>query len=1127
MGLEERKMQVEQAEASCITSDFQQEVLFSHERVRGYEHDTIKMYNHFMDHMLPYIIQEHSHLEIIHENDGHKIQFKNICIHRPTAHDSDLSIQTMKAQNTEPLKPMEARNRNLTYSCTILIDVEHTVSDSKGESVQTCYRSVPLCAMPVMIGSKYCWTVGEDRKQECLMDKGGYFIIRGITKVLQPQKKPRINTPVIKFSNDGYISCEIRSLRADEKYRSSSTLYIHVGGVANYITVDIPFLKGNQNILVAFRLLGCHTRDSIETYLGLDEAQLNVFGINYSSGILELPMPDIFKLLSDKQSVNEKDIKTMSLQISSELLPHVGFDDGEETREKKRIYLGFLLRRILDIHLKRALPDDRDFEGFKSVEMSAAILAVLFRQLFNNYIRKTLRNKIFDRLKKSKHIDIASSIIHSESLTKDLHKAFTDGEVTVQKDSSNAGMGVIQMTNQTNCLGVSTHLTRVSTPLPRDNKYTIARQVDTTHIGAYCPAETPEGEGAGLLQNLATFANVRIGIESNHLIPSILPLLDPLDRSDNTIVYVNSEPIGRTMDKVSLVNTLRQMKQRHALPYDCSVIYSHYGVFVSSDMGTVMIPILDLSKLQTFTRTKGELWKDLVDQGIVLYVDPWELLDFRVAFVPKEITLESQASSHPFTHIFPHPCAMFATCASTSPYLNHNQAPRIPYQAGMVKQAIGMSAFNQNLRFDLPSAYQLWYPQLPVCDTDISRAKQIHEYPLGQNLIIAIASHMGLTAEDSIVFNKATSDRGACRVYVSNVFKSSCKKGDCFENPMNNDEKPKCVMLRGNVNYDTVDLDGFPPIGIKLRNNDVIIGKTSIVDDVRRDKSVILSCLEEEEHIVTDVLITTSRDGVLLAKVKTRCLRILQEGDKLASRHGQKGTVGFLQSPENLPFVAGGPNAGMVPDVIINLHCMNGRMTIGKEIEILMSSLGIVHGEFQDATAFKDVNLQEAMDFLTDKGYCTEEPMINGMTGEPMNSFFIGSCFYQVLKHFVLDKITARQRGARAALTRQPVDGRANKGGQRFGEMEVQVLEAQGAAYCLDDRMRISADSYEMPVCKDCGHTVDLTSNTLRMMEECPDVQCRQCGSTKILLLPTTYSYGGLFLRELATLGIKVEHGFV
>jgi len=284
---------------------------------------------------------------------------------------------------------------------------------------------------------------------------------------------------------------------------------------------------------------------------------------------------------------------------------------------------------------------------------------------------------------------------------------------------------------------------------------------------------------------------------------------------------------------------------------------------------------------------------------------------------------------------------------------------------------------------------------------------------------------------------------------------------------------------------------------------------------------------------------------------------------QISSRHGQKGTIGVLLPEEDMPFVASGHNAGMRPDAIISLHCINGRsacspallprelallpplrltartllrthaVTIGKLLEMLFSALGLVRGEFVDATPFRAVNARWALAELLRAGYGTQETMIDGTSGVPMERpWFIGSCFYQTLKHMVLDKITVRQRGQRAVLTRQPLDGRANQGGQRMGEMEKDAFLAHGAAFALDDRSRIASDAHTALVCTRCGHVGDSKEETLRDLSAAAagtavsDV-CRLCGARDTMVsLPTTYCYSRLLLPELATCGIKVVHSF-
>ena len=209
-------------------------------------------------------------------------------------------------------------------------------------------------------------------------------------------------------------------------------------------------------------------------------------------------------------------------------------------------------------------------------------------------------------------------------------------------------------------------------------------------------------------------------------------------------------------------------------------------------------------------------------------------------------------------------------------------------------------------------------------------------------------------------------------------------------------------------------------------------------------------------------------------------------------------------------------------------------MTIGKLLEILMSSLGLVRGEFVDASPFRSVNARWAMDELLKSGYGTEETMVDGGSGEIMaRPWFIGSCFYQTLKHMVLDKITVRQRGQRAILTRQPLDGRANQGGQRMGEMEKDAFLAHGAAFTLDDRSRIASDAHTALVCTKCGHVGDSKEETLRfrsataMAGSATLDPCRLCGGKDTMVcLPTTYCYSRLLVPEIATCGIKVVHKF-
>lgn len=1156
----------------------QSDLLFSHDRTRSPAADAISSFNLFMDLRLPYIISEFSKFEVVCGNDRHTVKFGDVIVHKPLVHDVEVPHVGIPIMTNEPMMPMEARNRGLTYAAEIFVNIEYNIYalDTGLLTSSMPYREVPLMQMPVMVRSNYCHLSdlrNMEVMNECMYDPGGYFIFNGNEKVMQPQKVQRHNCHVVKQgSANNPIDLEVRSVQADKKFRSTSTFYVHYSGTPFIFTADVPYLAHGHNIVLLLRALGLQNKSEIEAFLWQDpqDVRRRFFAATLSTCFnTEVPISDIFLLLGHGM-YNETDLgtpekirKQVAQQITGELLPHCGSDDSHSTRLKKLFYLRLIIHHMLDVFMGLRQPDDRDFEGFKTVHMSATLLSTLFRQLFSSFV-KNIRNKMFDRFKKSKHLDIAAFVAHNDTLTRDILKAFADGEMTVRQ-ASNAGSSVIQIVHRINPLGLVTDLQKVRTPLPPDGKYINNRGVDPTQMFSYCPAETPEGHGAGLLQNLTLFARIRLGTE-NALVSSAiltalpafaeshgiqnLSLIDDLAhyRFEDTLIFINGEPLAFTRTPESMLILLRLARRNKVLPIDCSVIKAHHGIAVWTDMGTVQFPLICLETLRERghellrDQTKiakaphGELFQFMLSLGIIEYVESWEALDYRIAFKSSDLLLPIETM--PFTHIALHPMAFLGTSASTVPWSDHDQAPRVSYQAGMLKQAISCPATNLNQRFDQNYAYSLWYPQKPMADTIVCESRKINDWPMGENLMIAIASYEGLSQEDAIVRNMAAVERGSGRITVQKVYKAVLHKlsaldFEAFECPIHVQFGISCIGIRAECDYSKLDVGGLLTEGTHIRNGDVLIGRVLYTSDdsgrrVRRDRSIILSCEESEVYIVDKIMISTNRDGLRQVRIRIRTMRIPQAGDKISDRHGQKGVIGFLARQEDMPFVAEGPNAGMVPDAIVNLHSINGRMTIGKLLEMLYSNLGLSQACFADATPFQNVDAQWAMDQLRLAGYGTEVRMTNGKTGEPISTpWFIGSCFYQSLKHMVLDKIAARNRGPRATLTRQPMEGRAKQGGLRVGEMERDAFLAHGASMTLDDRSRVASDGHKAPVCTKCGQIGEMSTifkieNLLLDRKEL----CRICNGP-IQIINTTYCYSNLLVRELATAGIKIEHRFL
>lgn len=445
----------------------------------------------------------------------------------------------------------------------------------------------------------------------------------------------------------------------------------------------------------------------------------------------------------------------------------------------------------------------------------------------------------------------------------------------------------------------------------------------------------------------------------------------------------------------------------------------------------------------------------------------------------------------------------------------------------MGKQAMGVYASNFHVRMD-SMAHVLYYPQKPLVRSRALQYMAYEEMPAGINCIVAIMCYSGYNQEDSVIMNQSSIDRGLFRsafyrTYsdkeeTSNAYSPmGLGKSEKFENPLlltaddMADPKPS-------LNYDKLDSDGFVAPGTRVTGDDVLIGKTVPMPDIpgqhqrrhKRDDSKAMR--KNESGIVDRVMLSTNREGKRYVKVKTRSVRIPQIGDKFASRHGQKGTIGITYRQEDMPFTVN----GISPDIIMNPHAVPSRMTIGHLVETLLGKSSCLGGELGDATPFTDVQVDKVARLLHQRGFQMHgnERLYNGHTGEYMDAeIFLGPTYYQRLKHMVDDKIHSRARGPTQKLVRQPMEGRSRDGGLRMGEMERDCLIAHGCANLMKERFFLNSDPYRVHVCDLCGLMI-----TADMKEG--SYTCRSChNSNRISQVQMPYACKLLF-QELMSMAI-------
>ena len=301
--------------------------------------------------------------------------------------------------------------------------------------------------------------------------------------------------------------------------------------------------------------------------------------------------------------------------------------------------------------------------------------------------------------------------------------------------------------------------------------------------------------------------------------------------------------------------------------------------------------------------------------------------------------------------------------------------------------------------------------------------------------------------------------------------KSQSEEGTTEKKFTNIESDTEVVGTKVGCDYSQLDQYGLVKENTEINDKTVLIGlaaSNSRPGSVKQDGSKTPK--KGQLGVVDKTFITDGEEGTRIAKVRVREMRIPNIGDKMASRAGQKGTIGLVIPEADMPFT----RDGVRPDLIINPHAIPSRMTIGHLVECIIGKAAAVYGGYSDCTAFNNhgSKIKVFGEMLSKVGYHSSgnDILYNGMTGEQIETeIFMGPNYYMRLKHMVKDKINFRARGPNTALTHQPVSGRANDGGLRIGEMERDVLISHGISEFLRESMMERGDKYQMAICNATG----------------------------------------------------------
>lgn len=625
-----------------------------------------------------------------------------------------------------------------------------------------------------------------------------------------------------------------------------------------------------------------------------------------------------------------------------------------------------------------------------------------------------------------------------------------------------------QFMDQTNPLDELTHKRRLSAlgpgGLTRDRAGYEVRDVHYTHYGRMCPIETPEGPNIGLINSLASYAVVnpygfietpyrRVSWDTHKVTDKIDYLT--ADEEDNYIVAQANSPLN---DDGSFVDdtVLARHKDNNIEISPDKVDYMDVSPKQVVAVATACIPFLENDD-----SNRALMGANMQRQAVPL-INPHAPL--------VGTGMEYKAAHDSGT-------AVLANNAGTVEYVDAKQI--------RVRREDGALDTYKLMKFKRSNAGKN-YNQRPIVTigdhVDVDEiiadgpAMQNGELALGQNPIIAFMTWNMYNYEDAIVLSeRLVKDDVYTSIHIEEY------ESEARDTKLGPEEVTREIPNVGEEALKDLDEFGVVRVGAEVRDGDILVGKVTPkgVTELSAEERLLHAIFGEKARevrdtslrvphggggIIQDVKIFTREAGDELSPGVNMMVRVyitqkrkIQVGDKMAGRHGNKGTVSVVVPEEDMPYLPDGTPV----DICLSPMGVPSRMNIGQVLELHLGMAARNLGIHVATPVFDGANDKDLWATVKEAGMPSDGKSVlyDGRTGEPFeNRVSVGVMYYMKLSHMVDDKIHARSIGPYSLVTQQPLGGKAQFGGQRFGEMEVWALEAYGAAYTLQEILTYKSD---------------------------------------------------------------------
>ena len=755
--------------------------------------------------------------------------------------------------------------------------------------------------------------------------------------------------------------------------------------------------------------------------------------------------PTLMQLLKEGEGMDEEELKALLKEHVYDLIPrHILPDDMIAS-----------ISYIIGMNYGIGRTDDIDHLGNRRIRSVG--------ELLQNQIRvgmTRLERVVRERMSiQDMETAMPSNLINIRPVTAAIKEFFGSSQLS-------------QFMDQTNPLAELTHKRRLSALGPgglnRDRATFDVRDVHYSHYGRMCPIETPEGPNIGLINSLSTYARInKYGfIEApyrkvdgkNHSISSDIVYLTADEEDDFIVAQANEATVtteeGNTWFAKDHV-VARWLDKIIEVPAE-QVHYMDVSPKQLVSVATAMIPFLENDDAN-----RALMGSNMQRQAVPLLMPEAPVVG---------TGMEYKAAHDSGVVVVAHEDATVIYVAADKVVTEDASGIRHTYKLIKFKRSNQGTCINQRPIVNVGD-------KVKVGDVLADGASTEHgEIALGRNILIGFMTWEGYNYEDAVLISeKLVKDDVYTSIHIEE------HETEARDTKLGKEEITRDIPNVGEDALSDLDERGIIRIGAEVRSGDILVGKVTpkgeteltaeerllraiFGEKAREVRDTSLRVPHGEGGVIVDVKIFTRENKDELAPGVNELVRVyiaqkrkISVGDKMAGRHGNKGVISRILPEEDMPFLPDGTPL----QIVLNPLGVPSRMNIGQVLELHLGMAAKTLGWHIATPVFDGASEQDIKDLLVKAGKDPDGKTVlyDGRTGEPFeNRVSVGYMYYLKLHHLVDDKIHARSTGPYSLVTQQPLGGKAQFGGQRFGEMEVWALEAYGAANTLQEILTVKSD---------------------------------------------------------------------